>query len=152
LIQMALKKFWEAASSKISELNSEKDIGEFRRRYIAILREKLSSFAMLDIFQSAGVLVNWWEHSYLIREYKEYDEANDKTITVRETMQTKNALKTIVAQGWTSSLIPDEYIKNKYFFADIEELGKIEECITELENELSGYIDGIEIELTEEEG
>ena len=152
LIQMELEKFWEAASSKISELNSEKDIAEFRRSYIAILREKLSSFGILDIFQSAGVFVNWWEHSYLVREYKDYDEANDKTITVQETIQTKNALKTIVAQGWTSSLIPDEYIKNKYFSAEVEELERIEECVTELENELSEYIDGIEIELIEEEG
>jgi len=152
LIQMELEKFWEAASSKISELNSEKDIAEFRRSYIAILREKLSSFGILDIFQSAGVFVNWWEHSYLIREYKDYDDANDKTITVRETIQTKNALKTIVAQGWTSSLIPDEYIKNKYFSAEVEELERIEECIIEQENELSDYIDGIEIELIEEEG
>jgi len=152
LIQMELEKFWEAASSKISELNSEKDIAEFRRSYIAILREKLSSFGILDIFQSAGVFVNWWEHSYLIREYKDYDEANDKTITARETIQNKNALKTIVAQGWTSSLIPDEYIKNKYFSAEVEELERIEECIIEQENELSDYIDGIEIELIEEEG
>ena len=71
---------------------------------------------------------------------------------MQETIQTKNALKTIVAQGWTSSLIPDEYIKNKYFSAEVEELERIEECVTELENELSEYIDGIEIELIEEEG
>lgn len=49
-------------------------------------------------------------------------------------------------------MIPDEYIKNKYFSAEVEELERIEECIIEQENELSDYIDGIEIELIEEEG
>lgn len=80
----------------------------------------------LDEFQVAGVFVNWWTNI-------KYD------------------LKTISASGWSPSLIPDEYIIEKYFREEKDAIQRYEAAINEKSAELQELIDNIEFEQDEED-
>lgn len=146
-----LADWWQEAQKVITTFPGSNNIPKFRARFIGKLKEKLQLVGVLDEFQIAGVFVNWWEHSYTVREYRKYDEVQEKTITLRETAQVKNAFKTIVSSGWAVSLIPDEYIKNEYFKDEVDEVENIESQSIEKESELSELIEEIEMEEDEEE-
>jgi len=149
-IHESLGEYWNSASKSISSLVEKNNIARFRRESVGILRDALKKHGILDEYQSAGVFVNWWEHSYIIREYIEYDEASDKNITVQERTQTKTVLKTLTTLGWSPTLIPDEAIKDAFFSAEVKELETLEEATTAREQELSDYIESVEIDEDED--
>lgn len=150
-IHAALAAYWKATKMSISDLIKEKALARFQREAAGLLRESLKKNGILDEFQLSGLFVNWWEHSFLVRSYTEYDEANDKKVTVVERTQSKIIIKTLTVQGWTSQLIPDDVIKAAFFGAEVTELEKLEETISENEQELNEYIEGIDIEEEEAE-
>ena len=62
----------------------------------------------------------------------------------------KYDMKTIVYIGWSPTLIPDEYIKNNFFKAEMGEIEGIETGIAEIESALAEILDEVEMESDEE--
>jgi len=119
-----LKAWWQEAAEFIITLPGNNNIPKFRAEFIERLKEELTPIGILDEFQVAGVFVNWWE-------VVKYD------------------FKTIVAVGFSPSLIPEDYIKNTFFQSQLTEVEQIESKTAELESELNDLID--EVEMDEEE-
>jgi len=119
-----LKAWWEGAAKFIITLPGNNNIPKFRAKFIEKLKEELTPIGVLDEFQVAGIFVNWWE-------VVKYD------------------FKTIVAVGFSPSLIPEDYIKNTFFQNELTEIEQIESKNAELESELNELID--EVEMDEEE-
>ncbi|MCB2222120.1 MAG: N-6 DNA methylase [Bacteroidetes bacterium] len=84
---------------------------EVRKRLITSLINKLRPHKVLDNFQIAGVFVNWWDNI-------KYD------------------LRTIMSTGWSPGLIPDEYMIEKYFQEEQNELDDLDSQIAENESRL----------------
>lgn len=61
------------------------DLPDVRRSLLDSLKQQVTPLGVLDDFQVAGVFVNWWDNI-------KYD------------------LKTIMASGWSTALIPDAYV------------------------------------------
>ena len=121
-----LADWWQDAQKVITTFPGKNNIPDFRAKFIGKLKEQLQPVGVLDEFQIAGVFVNWWE-------------------TV------KYDFKTIVAVGWSPSLIPDAYIKSDFFKDEVDEIEKIESQIIETESEISEMIEEIDMEEDEEE-
>ncbi len=122
----ALDRWSDGARAAIEKLPHHNQVAKVRQESIGELKKQLAVTSILDEFQRAGVFVNWWE-------------------AVRWDM------KAIVATGWTPSLVPDEYIKNAFFKKELDELGAIEVKIAEIDSELSGLVDEIEMDENGEE-
>jgi len=122
----ALDAWWKTAQAIIEDFPHQNHVAKFRKDQIEEFKTALRDFDVLDDFQIAGVFVNWWQ-----------------TI--------KYDLKTIVAVGWSPSLIPDDYIKNAFFSKDLTELEHLEIKTAEVENELSEITEEVEIESEGEE-
>jgi type I restriction enzyme M protein len=120
-----LADWWQEAQKVITTFAGNNNIPKFRARFIGKLKNQLQPVGVLDEFQIAGIFVNWWE-------------------------AVKYDFKTIVAVGWSPSLIPDSYIKNEYFKDEIDEIEEIESQIIEAESGLSEMIEEIEMEEDEE--
>jgi type I restriction enzyme M protein len=122
-----LVKWWAEAQTAVAGLPGRNNLSVFRREFQNRLREVLLPAGILDEFQIAGIFVNWWE-------------------TVRYD------LKTIVAAGWTSSLIADEALLRVFFTAEQAILDNLESLLAEQEaglEEALGELD-LEPELDEE--
>lgn len=120
-----LAEWWQEAQKVITSFPGNNNLPKFRARFIGKLKDQLQPVSVLDEFQIAGVFVNWWE-------------------------AVKYDFKTIVAVGWSPSLIPDAYIKNAFFKDEVDEIEKIESQIIETESELSDLLEDIEIDDNEE--
>jgi type I restriction enzyme M protein len=107
-----------------------KDLPDVRRTLIDSLKEQLVPLGVLDHFQVAGVFVNWWDSI-------KYD------------------LKTIMQNGWSPTLIPDEYVAETYFQAEVAEIEELEVSISEQEAALEEAVEAaqelLEYELDEDE-
>lgn len=121
-----LTDWWQEAQKVITTFPGNNNIPKFRAEFIGKLKDQLQPVGVLDEFQIAGVFVNWWE-------------------------SVKYDFKTIVAVGWSPSLIPDAYIKNAFLKDEVDEIEKIESQIIEAESELSELIEDIEMEEDEEQ-
>ena len=103
---------------------------EVRRTLIESLKAQLIPLGVLDEFQAAGVFVNWWDGI-------KYD------------------LKTIMTNGWSPTLIPDEYLIRAYFQAEADEIEALENAIsaaeTALEDATEAAQEALEYELDEDE-
>lgn len=130
-----LSKWWTEAREDFSELAQAKDrngkkLPEIRRTLIQSLKSQIETLKVLDEFQVAGVFVNWWDGI-------KYD------------------LKTIMTNGWSPTLIPDEYMIKKYFRVEANELEQIENEISTAETAMEEATESaqeiLEYELDEEE-
>jgi len=122
----ALDAWWKGAEEKIKEFPHHNRVAEFRREEIESFKKSFSKIDVLDDFQEAGIFVNWWE-------------------------SVKYDLKTIVSVGWSPSLIPNEYIKQAFFAAELAGIEAIETRIAEIDGALSELLDKVEIENENEE-
>ena len=106
------------------------DLPEVRRTLIESLKAQLVPLSVLDEFQVAGVFVNWWDGI-------KYD------------------LKTIMTNGWSPTLIPDDYIIAAYFQAEADKIAALEEAVnaaeTAIEEATEAAQELLEYELDEEE-
>lgn len=125
-MEKELLDWWQEASVVIRSFPAHNQIAKFRKDFIEKFKTQFQSIGVLDEFQLAGIFVNWWEAI-------KYD------------------LKTIVSTGWSSSLVPEEYIKSSFFQKDLEKLEALEEKIVETESSLNDALEEIEIEDDEEE-
>jgi type I restriction enzyme M protein len=112
----ALESWWKIARHDFSQLRTGKKMPEVRAELLTTLKQSLIPLHLLDEFQSAGVFVNWWLH---IR----YD------------------LKTIVANGWHHTLIPDDMLIAAFFQTDADEIEGLESRISEAQGELSEAVE-----------
>ncbi|PEW48222.1 type I restriction-modification system subunit M [Bacillus thuringiensis] len=114
-LENELTEWWEIAKNDFATLAPVTEVqtsvigGEklpkVRKELLKTIKDKFVPIGVLDQYQIAGVFVNWWDNI-------KYD------------------LKTIMANGWVPSLIPDEYTIKEFFQAEQDE-------IEELENKLS---------------
>ena len=111
----------EGAASKRSS-----SLPQVRRELLTTLREKLQPIHVLDEFQVRGIFVNWW-------------------LTIRYD------LKTIVASGWHPGLIPDSYLIDRFFLAEVAELNKLEGELSEADSEMGDAKEAVDYEAEEDE-
>jgi len=90
------------------------------------LLQALLPVGVLDEFQIAGIFANWWES-------ERYD------------------FKTIVAAGWSPSLIPDEYILKAFFQKEQAEIETLEARTVDLQTELDEALAAVELDVENEE-
>lgn len=121
----ALTGWWEEARKKVEKFPKNNHVAEFRRKEIVSFKEALREVKTLNDFQKAAVFVNWWES---VR----YD------------------LKAIVTVGWSSSLIPDDYIKKAFFEKELIEIESIEISIANIQEALSSLIEDVEVDEEED--
>jgi len=110
-VEQRLESWWQEAAQAIAQFPGQNHLAEFRSHFQNTLLHALMPVGVLDEFQVAGIFANWWE-------------------TVRYD------LKTIVAAGWSVNLIPDEYILNAFFKAELEEIEVLEAQVAELQADL----------------
>lgn len=121
----ALLVWWQEAQKEIEKFPKHNGVAEFRREFIEKFKQQFSKIDVLDDFQEAGIFVNWWEAI-------KYD------------------LKTIVAVGWSPSLIPDEYIKQAFFAEEVKMIEEMEGKIADLEGELADILETVKMEADED--
>ena len=127
-MQRRLAEAWKSAEAEIVKLPGRNHLPQFRKSFQKQLLEALSPAGVLDEFQIAGIFVNWWE-------------------TVRYD------LKTLVATGWSESLLPDEYLLQAFFQKELKHIEELESRVGELDAELTELLEETELEPeTDEEG
>lgn len=120
-LEARLESWWNDAAKAIEDFPGQNHLAEFRRHFQNTLLQALLPVGVLDEFQIAGIFANWWEA-------ERYD------------------FKTIVAAGWSPSLIPDEYILNAFFEHEQAEIETLEIRIGDLEAELEEVLAEVELE------
>lgn len=125
-VEQRLESWWQEAAQAIAQFPGQNHLAEFRSHFQNTLLHALMPVGVLDEFQVAGIFANWWE-------------------TVRYD------LKTIVAAGWSVNLIPDEYILNAFFKAELEEIEVLEAQVAELQADLDEALAVVEVEEDEQE-
>lgn len=98
------------------EVKNGNQLPHVRRSLIESLKDKLVPVNVLDLFQVAGVFVNWWDN---IR----YD------------------LKTIIKNGWSPTLIPDLYIIKAFFQGEAAEIDQLESDIAQKDAEIESLVE-----------
>lgn len=122
----AIAEWWEVARDDFARLEGSNHLAAVRAELLTTIKEKLVPILVLDEFQTAGVFVNWWQ---TIR----YD------------------LKTITSSGWSPSLIPDRYLIEAFFRAEVQAIEKLESQQIDAEAQLSEAVQAIEYEAGEDE-
>lgn len=118
--------WWQLAREDFSKLERQNIMAQVRTELMASIKERIIPIGVFDEFQTAGIFVNWW-----------------KVINPD--------LKTISANGWETALIPDEYIINAYFTAEVAEIEGLESSVNEAEASLTEAIEEVEFESENEE-
>ena len=126
-MQKRLAEAWNSAKAEIISLPGRNQVSKFRRSFQARLLESLSPTGVLDEFQIAGIFVNWWE-------------------TVRYD------LKTIVATGWSESILPDEYLLDAFFQDELRRIDELESRVSELDADLTECLEETDLETESSEG
>jgi len=116
-----LASWWSSVKPGIERFPGNNNLAKFRGKAIESLKKSLVPVGILDEFQVAGIFVNWWQ-------------------------DIKWDLKTIVASGWSPSLIPDKYIIEAYFQKEQNEIDEQESQIAELDAELQEFVTEVEID------
>ena len=126
-MQRRLAEAWKSAEAEIVKLPGENHLPKFRKSFQKRLLEALSPAGVpvpervLDEFQIAGIFVNWWE-------------------TVRYD------LKTLVATGWSESLLPDKYPLQAFFQGEMKRIEELESRVGKLDAELTELLEETELE------
>lgn len=116
-----LEAVWKSAEGGIVKFPGKNHLPQFRKSFQGQLLEALLSAGVLDEFQIAGIFVNWWE-------------------TVRYD------LKTIVATGWSTNIIPDDYLLEAFFQKEMAHIDELESRAGELDAELTELLEETEVE------
>ncbi|AEP87288.1 type I restriction-modification system subunit M [Bacillus spizizenii] len=125
-LENELTKWWEIAKNdfatlaptlitKAGEENSGK-LPTVRKELLETIKQKFVPIGVLDQYQIAGVFVNWWD-------------------------SVKYDLKTIMANGWAPSLIPDMYIIKHFFQLEKAEIEELEKKLSLKEISLVGAVE-----------
>jgi type I restriction enzyme M protein len=126
VMNRGVAEWWEVARDDFARLEGSNRLAEVRAELLTTIKRKLMPVGALDEFQTAGVFVNWWQ---TIR----YD------------------LKTITSTGWSPSLIPDSYLIEAFFQAEVKAIEEVESRQGEAEAQLSEAVEAVEYEAGEDE-
>ena len=126
LMQNEVKEWWNKARDDFSTLENNNILPTVREELITTLKTKMLKHKLLDEFQVAGIFVNWWQNI-------KYD------------------LKTIIHDGWSVSLIPDEMVISRFFQDEQDGIYEIESSISEKEIAISEAVEAVEYEVEEDE-
>jgi len=125
-LEARLESWWRDAAKAIEGFPGNNHLAEFRRHFQNTLLQALLPVGVLDEFQIAGIFANWWE---AVR----YD------------------FKTIVAAGWSPSLISDDYILKAFFQKEQAEIETLEARNVDLQAELDEALTAVELDAENEE-
>lgn len=120
-LEVALGEWWTGASIAFAEITNNKKLPEVRKELIESLKGDILPLGIFDEFQTAGIFVNWWN-------------------------KIRTDLKTLASVWWVSHLIPDEYIKTRFFQDDVNTIENLENKIAEYDGTLSEIIESVEME------
>lgn len=120
-LEARLESWWNDAAKAIEDFPGQNHLAEFRRHFQNTLLQALLPVGVLDEFQIDGIFANWWEA-------ERYD------------------FKTIIAAGWSLSLIPDDYLVEAFFQKEKAWLDELESCVGELDAALSELLEETELE------
>jgi type I restriction enzyme M protein len=116
----ATDEWWEEAREDFLAIREGRDLPEVRADLLTAFQAKLQALELFNRYQIAGIFVNWW-----------------KTITYD--------LKTIAAQGWSVSIIPDEYIRVAYFQMEVAAIETLEGKAADLAGQLEEALEASEV-------
>jgi type I restriction enzyme M protein len=125
LMQNEVKEWWNKARDDFSTLENNNILPTVREELITTLKTKMLKHKLLDEFQVAGIFVNWWQNI-------KYD------------------LKTIIHDGWSVSLIPDEMVISRFFQDEQDGIYEIESSISEKEIAINEAVEAVEYEVEED--
>jgi type I restriction enzyme M protein len=116
----AVQSWWDEASEDFENIKTGKALPEVRAELLESFTQKLLPLKLFSQFQVEGIFVNWW-----------------KTINYD--------LKTVASQGWSPSLIPNDYIRNAFFTEEMEALDALESTISDTESLLEEAMEEAEV-------
>jgi type I restriction enzyme M protein len=125
--ELATENFASESMAHYVRLTGNKRLPVLREHMLHSLKEKIVPFGVLDEFQTAGVFVNWWEGI-------KYD------------------VKVVIASGWETDLIPNDYVIERFFQAEQSALEALETAIGEAESRLEELMDETDFEDEDEAG
>lgn len=120
-LQKLLMHWWRSVTPAIEQFPHNNHLPQFRRSAMQSLVDALLPLGIFDEFQVIGIFVNWWE-------------------------QVKYDLKTIVASGWLSSLVPQELMLAAFFQDKLDHMEKLEAAVSQAEANLEEFFSSLEIE------
>ena len=120
-MEKQLAGWWSSAKPGIERFPGNNNLARFRGKAIVSLKQSLVPIGVLDEFQVAGIFVNWWQ-------------------------DIKWDLKTIVASGWSPSIIPDSYIIEAHFKKEQGTIDDQESQIAELDAGLQELVTEVEMD------
>jgi type I restriction enzyme M protein len=120
-LEKALSLWWKEANIWFAEITTNKKLPEVRKNLIFSIKRDILPIWIFDEFQTAWIFVNWWN-------------------------KIRTDLKTLASVGWVSHLIPDEYIKQKFFKDDVLKLDELDNLLAEYEGNISEIIEEVEME------
>ncbi len=126
LMNSEVKEWWGKARDDFSTLENNNILPKVREELITTLKTKMLSHNLLDEFQIAGIFVNWWQ-----------------TI--------KYDLKTVIYDGWSVSLIPDEMVISRFFQEEQDGIYELESDISQKETLIAEAVEAVEYEVEEDE-
>ena len=121
-----IEEWWEVARGDFARLEGSNHLAAVRAELLTTIKRELVPIGALDEFQTAGVFVNWWQ---TIR----YD------------------LKTITSTGWSPGLIPDSYLIETDFQAEVKTIEELESRQGKVEAQLSETVEAVDYEAGEDE-
>jgi len=126
LMNSEVKEWWAKARDDFSTLENNNILPKVREELITTLKTKMLTHKLLDEFQIAGIFVNWWQ-----------------TI--------KYDLKTVIYDGWSVSLIPDEMVISRFFQDEQDAIYELESDISQKETLIAEAVEAVEYEVEEDE-
>ena len=126
LMNSEVKEWWSKSQDDFSTLENNNILPKVREELITTLKTKMLSHKLLDEFQIAGIFVNWWQ-----------------TI--------KYDLKTVIYDGWSVSLIPDEMVISRFFQDEQDSIYELESDISQKETLIGEAVEAVEYEVEEDE-
>ena len=126
LMNSEVKEWWSKARDDFSTLENNNILPKVREELITTLKTKMLSHNLLDEFQIAGIFVNWWQ-----------------TI--------KYDLKTVIYDGWSVSLIPDEMVISRFFQEEQDAIYELESDMSQKETLIAEAVEAVEYEVEEDE-
>lgn len=115
----ALSKWWESVRDQLSGIKTYADLYKFRKSILEVINDNMKNLEILDQFQKAGLIANWWE-------------------------QLKYDFKSIINTGWNSNLIDQELIKNTFFSDESKKVEEESMKLERLDSDLESIIADIE--------
>ncbi len=112
-------KWWEDIERNIREFHNRKDLVQFRKKGLELLKQYILPIGTLDQFKTAGIFANWWE-------------------------ELKYDFKSIYSSGWNKNLIDEKMVEEKFFKEEQQKIEAIEKEVFQIEAQINELFEEIE--------